>query len=225
MYYRYLLILVISVLVFSGVNAQATPLLSIEDDPGTYGTVPGGAANDLLETIYGSGTASRGGYYGSTVKLTENALVTFTFLGFEAGYDNDFNLAGEGELFTTEAYSSNTVKGIADSKSFSLTAGVIDFSFDINGDKGMVVNGSNPDDSTHREGINFFVSFDGADNAKLGNSLILFLDDSGAGPDDDHDDFAVRVEVAHAPEPATMLLFGSGLAGLGVFRKRFMKNR
>ena len=60
--------------------------------------------------------------------------------------------------------------------------------------------------------------------SNIGRSLILFLDDSGAGPDDDHDDFAVRVEATHAPEPATMLLFGSGLAGIGVFRKRFRKN-
>lgn len=28
---------------------------------------------------------------------------------------------------------------------------------------------------------------------------------------------------AHAPEPATMLLFGAGLAGFGVFRKKFAK--
>jgi len=28
---------------------------------------------------------------------------------------------------------------------------------------------------------------------------------------------------AHAPEPATMLLFGAGLAGFGVFRKKFTK--
>lgn len=150
-------------------------------------------------------------------------MLTFTFLGFEAGYDNDFFVDGI-QRFTTESYSSNTVKGISDSITIPVTAGIIDFAFEINGGKGIVSNGSNPDDSSHQAGINFFVSFDGADTAKLGRSLILFLDDSGAGPDDDHDDFAVRIEATHAPEPATMLLFGSGLAGLEVFRKRFRKN-
>ena len=52
--------------------------------------------------------------------------MTFTFLGFEAGYDNDFNLNGT-ELFSTENFSSNTVTGISDSKTVSLTAGMINY--------------------------------------------------------------------------------------------------
>ena len=222
MKHRYLLVLCVLILLFSGANAQATPLLSIEDDPGTYGSIPDGAENDVLASIYGSGTTSRHGYYGSTVTLTENALVTFTFLGFEAGYDNDFNLNGT-ERFSTEDYGSNTVTGISDSITVSLTAGLIDFSFDINNDSGSVVNGYNPNDSYHDGDINFFVSFDGDASATSGNSLVLFLDDSGAGPDDNHDDFAVRMSVTPVPEPATIFLFGAGLAALGVFRKKFKK--
>ena len=219
---RYLLVLYAFIFLFSGANAQATPLLSIENDPGTYGSIPDGAQNDVLESIYGIGTTSRGGYYGSTVTLTENALVTFTFLGFEAGYDNDFNLNGT-ELFSTEDYPSNMVTGISDSITVSLTAGLLGFSFDINNDSGMVVNGFNPNDSYHDGDINFFVSFDGDATAISGNSLVLFLDDSGAGPDDNHDDFAVRMSVTPVPEPSTMLLFGVGLVGFGVFRKKFKK--
>jgi hypothetical protein len=219
----HLIVLYFLILSFLGVNTQATPLFSIEDDPGTYGSIPNGAVNDVLSSIYGSGTTSRNGYYGSTVTLTESGSVTFTFLGFEAGYDNDFNLSGD-ELFSTEDYGSNTVTGISDSTTVFLTDGLIDFSFDINNDSGSVVNGYNPDDNYDGGGINFFVSFDVDANATYGNSLVLFLDDSGAGPDDNHDDFAVRMSVDPVPEPATLLLFGTGLAGLTAFRRKFRQS-
>jgi len=115
MKHHYLLFLYVLIFLFSVANAQAMSLLTVVDDPGTYGSIPGG------------------GYCGSNVKLTENGLKTFTLLGFEAGYDNDFN-----------------------------------------------DNGFNPNDSYH-------------------------------------DDFAIRMSALPVHEPATMLLFGAGLAGLGVF--------
>jgi hypothetical protein len=223
-----LLLLVIATLFFSGTTTHAVSI-SIDNGPGSFGMIPGGEANELLSLIYG--TETRYGYYGSTVFLTEPSHVTFTFLGFEAGYDNDFNLAGFGELFSTEDFSSttspNNVSGISVQQGpFHLATGIIPFSFDINNDSGTVVNGIglNPNDAQGTADINFFVSFDHDPSATTGTSLVLFLDDSGAHNDDDHDDFAIRIHAIPNPEPSTMLLFGAGLIGLAGFRRKFKKS-
>jgi hypothetical protein len=53
-----------------------------------------------------------------------------------------------------------------------------------------------------------------------GNTAWLLWDDSGANRDDDHDDLVIRLRHRRVPEPGTLALFGAGLIGLAVFRRR-----
>ena len=53
--------------------------------------------------------------------------------------------------------------------------------------------------------------------------FIAAFDDSGAGPDDNHDDYIVLGRVTPVPLPPAMLLFGTGLAGLGYLSRRRRK--
>ncbi len=57
------------------------------------------------------------------------------------------------------------------------------------------------------------------DFSTIGNfDYLLYIDDSGAGPDYDHNDMIVSVSAV--PEPTTLLLLGLGMAGAGVIRRR-----
>ena len=222
-------LLVLATITFAlGSPAYAAPITL---SGGTAGTIPGTHANNnFIGTLFGG--PQIGGYFGSQIlfNAAPGSKLTIDFFGAEAGYVNNFVYSGS-TIFTHNgglniASSLGTPKG-----TYSTTiggSGTLPFKFKVNSGSGSVTNGTNPNDFAGLSlGPNFFATCNpfsqsaGAGGTSC-NSVYLFLDDGGAGPDDNHDDFLVRVSVAQVPEPATIF---TGLAGLGLFIVRRQKAR
>ena len=225
-------------LVVSAGVATALPVLQINSGPDagtpTPGVVPGGSAlNDALGPLFG--VASLGGYYGSTISVSANALLEITLLGAEAGYENQFKWLPTGATLTnvkdTNAFNPGGLNGTEGISSFvvSAVAGNLGFSFKSLGfvpSPNSVTNGSNPDGSALPGAAlpNFFASFGpAASGATSGNALYLFFDDKpDTRTDDNHDDLVIKIQVIPLPAAAWLLL---GVSGALVAAKRRSNRR
>jgi len=158
------------------------------------------------------------GILGGNLIVQNDGEVTITFAGSSAGYTSTLYL-GETALFSTNSLTGSTLS------LGTFTAGTeLDFRLEVQ-NTGMVfftgIGANNIDGVAHAI----------VENIAEGSTMVGFEDLYGGGDRDYNDlvfefsnttteDNTVQGELISNPEPATIVLFGTGLLGLGAWRLR-----
>jgi PEP-CTERM motif len=159
---------------------------------------------------------------GASLGTSGAGSVTYYYYGKEAGYRNDF---WADDLSYSTGFNptyQNRFGNPYEIGTVDVDGGLLDFGFCAYSSSYHLVDCLS-NRQNDRRGLG---SFQSIAMSIIGDSAWLFWDDSGAGPDDNHDDMIIRAVFTPAttvPEPATLALFGLGLMAFGLTRMRRKK--
>lgn len=196
---------VVVIMLGGAVPAAAGTTLDVK--VGTVTAVPNN--NDFKGNLAGLGLVDYTDVR-AAVSLSNASKLRFEFIAREASFNNTFKTSALSFTSPGPSFIGWSADQLIGTQSYSAGA-ITDWQF------------RRPDNTLYAIGTQQFGIFlpDGFQPGDTYSSRVLYLgfDDTGAGPDDNHDDLILRVSVVPEPSTWAMLIAGFGLVGLAIRRR------